>query len=185
MKQIKQLPPRSKVKKSDCWNLASLFPNDRAWETAFTKWEKRINGYAKYQGTLATDVKHLAACLKFDLDMDRQGERLGTYAFLKTAEDTANSTYQRMQGRFVSAASRAQQAASFIRPEILAIPRARMGTLLADRRLRPYRLLLERVVRLKPHTLSRKEERLLAMQTEMARTARKGVPRLSISCANQ
>ena len=44
----------------------------------------------------ATDAKTLAACLKFDVDFDRAGERLGTYAFLKTAEDTANSTYQRM-----------------------------------------------------------------------------------------
>ncbi len=171
MKQVKQLSSRSKVKKSDCWDLASLYSGDKAWDTAFTKWEKRIGGYANYQGTLGTDVKNLAACLKFDLDMDRQGERLGTYAFLRTAEDTANSTYQRMQGRFVGAASRASQAASYLRPEILAISKAKMKTFLADRRLAPYRLMLERLLRFKPHTLSRKEEKLLAMQTEMAQVA--------------
>ena len=38
--------------------------------------------------------------------------------------------------------------------------------------LRPYRLLLERLARYKPHTLSRREERLLAMQSEMAEAAR-------------
>ena len=37
--------------------------------------------------------------------------------------------------------------------------------------LAPYRLLLERILRYKPHTLGRKEERLLAMQTEMAQAA--------------
>ncbi|MBN1589515.1 MAG: oligoendopeptidase F, partial [Pirellulales bacterium] len=171
MSKVKPLPPRNEVKKSDCWDLSSLFPSDEAWETAFLRWEKRIDGYARFQGTLAGDVKQLAAALKFDLDMDREGERLGTYAFLKTAEDTANSTYQRMQGRFIGTVSRASQAASYLRPEILSIPKATMKTFLDDRRLKPYRLMLERLLRYRPHTLSRKEEKLLALQTEMAQTA--------------
>ncbi|MBN1908867.1 MAG: oligoendopeptidase F [Pirellulales bacterium] len=171
MKTAKSLPSRSKVKKSDCWDLSSLFESDQDWETAFTRWEKRISGYAKFQGRLGEDVKTLAACLKFDLDMDRAGERLGTYAFLKSAEDTTNSAYQRMQGRYLGAASRAGQAASYLRPEILAIPRVKMNQFLAERRLAPYRLMLERLLRHRPHTLGRKEERLLAMQTEMAQAA--------------
>jgi oligoendopeptidase F len=150
MQSTKRLPPRGKVKASDCWDLSSLFESDQDWETAFTAWEKRIAGYARYQGRLADDAKTLAACLKFDLDMDRAGERLGTYAFLKTAEDAAASDYQRMQGRYVGAASRAGQAASYLRPEILAIPRATMKRFLADRRLAPYRLMLERLLRHRP-----------------------------------
>ncbi len=170
MKQVKQLPPRDQVKPSDTWDLGSLFADDDAWEKAFTRWEKRIGGYARYQGKL-DDVKTLAACLKFDLDFDRAGERLGTYAFLKTAEDTADGRYQRMQGRFVNAASRAAQAASYIRPEILAVSAARLERFLADKRLAPYRLMLQRLIRYKPHTLGKKEEKLLAMQTEMAQAA--------------
>jgi len=169
--RVKQLPARCEVKASDCWDLASLFPTDDAWEKAFAKWEKRIGGYARFQGALAGGAERLVAALKFDLDMDRLGERLGTYAFLKTAEDTANSTYQRMHGRFVNARSRASQAASYLRPEILSIPKATMSAMLADRRLAPYRLMLERVLRYRPHTLGRKEEKLLAMQTEMAQAA--------------
>ena len=38
--------------------------------------------------------------------------------------------------------------------------------------LAPYRLLLQRVLRHKPHTLGKKEEKLLAMQSEMAEAAR-------------
>ena len=38
--------------------------------------------------------------------------------------------------------------------------------------LAPYKILLERLLRFKPHTLGPKEERLLAMQTEMAQAAR-------------
>jgi oligoendopeptidase F len=165
------LPPRSRVKTEDQWDLSSLFADDAAWDAAFIKWEKRIAGFAKFQGTLARDAQRLAACLKFDLEMDRAADRLGNYAFLKTAEDTANSEYQRMLGRFRGASSRAGEAASFIRPEILAMPAARLKKFSADRALKPYRLLLERMMRYKPHTLGEPEEKLLAMQSEMAGTA--------------
>ena len=93
---------------------------------------------------------------------------MGVYAHLKTAEDTADSRYQRMQGRYINVAGRAGEAACYIRPEILAIPNARIKQFLAAEALAPYRLLLERLLRFKPHTLGKKEEKLLAMQTEMA-----------------
>lgn len=171
MPSVKQLPLRNKVKTADTWDLASLFPNDDAWEKAFTAWEKRIPGYADFQGRLGDDVKTLAACLKFDEDFDRAGERLGTYAHLKKTEDTADSRYQRMEGRYINVAGRASEAACYIRPEILAIPTARMKQFLASDALAPYQLLLERLLRYKPHTLGKKEEKLLAMQTEMAQAA--------------
>ena len=131
------------------------FPNDKAWEEAFAAWQKQIEGYAAFQGKLAESPETLAACLQFDLDVDRAGERLGTYAMLKTSEDQSNSVYQRMQGRFTQAASRAGQAGSFIRPEILAIPAAKMDEFLQAPALAPYKLLLTRILRFKPHTLGR------------------------------
>ncbi len=167
----KTLLARSRVKPEDTWDLSSLFPDDAAWEAAFLKWEKKISGFAKFSGTLSDSPKALAGCLKFDIDFDRAGERLGTYAFLKSAEDTANSTYQRMLGRHRSASSRAGQAASYIRPEILEIPAAKMKKFMAAKELEPYRLILERIVRYKPYTLGADEEKLLAMQTEMASAA--------------
>jgi oligoendopeptidase F len=171
MSKVKQLPPRSKVKASDSWNLDSLFRSDAAWESAFKKWESEIPGYERFAGRLGESAKALAECLEFDIRLDRAGERLGTYAFLKTAEDTANSAYQRMVGRYRNAASRAGQAASFIRPEIMAIPAATMKKFLAAKEMAPHRITLERILRYKPHTLSKGEEKLLAMQAEMSETA--------------
>ncbi|MGA2059180.1 MAG: oligoendopeptidase F [Thermoguttaceae bacterium] len=168
---MKNLPPRNKVKPSDTWDLCSLFSGDRAWEQAFLAWEKQIAGYSKFQGKLAESPGTLAECLRFDEEFDRAGERLGTYAFLKTAEDTAQSKYQRMQGRYLHAAGQAAEAASYIRPEILAIPAAKMKQFLADACLDRYRLLLERLLRFRPHTLGKKEEHLLALQTEMSQAA--------------
>ena len=167
----KTLPVRSKVKTADTWDLASLYADEAAWETAFAKWEKQTKRYAKFRGTLGQSAAQLAACLKFDLQYDRVGERLGTYAFLKTAEDTAEGAAQRMMGRFQHAASEASQAASFMHPEILEIPATKFKKFLAAKPLEPYRLMLERLVRYKPHTLGDAEERLLAMQSQMSDTS--------------
>ena len=107
MPRIKQLPPRSKVKPSDTWDLSSLFASNDDWEAAFNAWEGRIGDYARFQGKLAESPESLAGCLQFDLDLDRAAERLGNFAFLKTAEDVGESQYQRMHGRFQAVASRA------------------------------------------------------------------------------
>ena len=168
MSNVKKLPPRASVAAADTWDLASLFPSDQSWEQAFAAWERQIAGYDRFRGKLSAGAKWLADCLEFDAEFERAGERLGTYAFLKTAEDTANSDYQRMAGRYRNAASRAAQASSYIRPEIMAIAAAAMNKLLASRKLAPYRLLLRRLRRYKKHTLSRREENLLAMQSEMS-----------------
>ena len=171
MKKVKQLPPRGKVKPSDCWDLSSLFPDDDAWEKAFAKWEKKIAGYDKFRGRLTESAETLVECLKFDLDLDRAGERLGMYASLKACEDTTNGLYQRMEGRFVNAMSRAAEASSYIDPEILATAAGKLKKLMSHNRVAPYHLMLRRLIRYKPHTLSRKEEKLLAMQTKMSRAA--------------
>lgn len=173
MSKTKKLPTRSQVKSADTWDLSNLYASDDAWESAFSGWEKKIPRYEKFRGTLGDGPAALAKCLKFDSQMDRIGERLGTYAFLKSAEDTTNSVYQRMVGRYQHSATRAAEVASFIRPEILAIAAARLKKYLAAKVLQPYRLQLERLTRYKPHTLSRGEEKLLAMQHEMAGAADK------------
>lgn len=175
---MKRIPERSAVRASDTWDLASLFASDRAWETAFKKLQTQIKSYAKYRGQLGTSAQTLAACLKTDSKIEQAAERLGIYAFLKTSEDQSNSTYQRMLGRFQNVAAKLNEAASFIRPELLSIPATKMKKFMASKALAPYRLLLERIVRYKPHTLGKREEVLLAMQAEMASTASKAFRQL-------
>jgi oligoendopeptidase F len=168
---VKKLPPRSKVAPADTWDLSSLFPNDEAWEKAFAGWKQQIADYKTFRGKLADSPESLAACLKFDLDFSRLGDRLGNYAHLKEAEDETNTAYQDMMGRLMKAGTDAGEAGSFIMPEIMGIPDEKMKQFLDAPALAPYKLLLQRILRLKPHTLTDKEERLLAMQGEVAGSA--------------
>ncbi|TWT29245.1 Oligoendopeptidase F, plasmid [Posidoniimonas corsicana] len=171
MAKKKTLPTRDKVKAADTWDLSSLFESDADWDAAFSKWEKQVKKYAAFRGTLGDGPEQLAKLLKFDSRFDRQGERLAYYAMLKTTEDQANSTYQAMMGRYQNVATKAGEAASFIRPEVLGLPATKLKKYLAAKPLQPYQLMLERLVRYKPHTLTDSEERLLAMQGEMADAA--------------
>ena len=168
MPVARRLPVRSKVKLTDQWDLTSLYPDATAWEKAFKAWTKQIAGYEKFRGKLAGSAKSLANCLEFDSEFDRLAERLGTYAHLKTTEDQGNSEAQRCMGRYQHVATQSSQAASFIRPEVLAIPAAKMRSFLKAPVLKPWRLALERMIRYAPHTLGAPEENLIAMQGQMS-----------------
>jgi len=176
---VKTLPARKDVRPGDTWDLTSLFGSDRAWEEALEVWEDRIPQFAAYAGTLRQSPERLAECLVHELAFEREGERLGTYAQLRASEDQAAAEAQRMVGRFRHVATRAGEAASFIRPEILAIPPDTLATWMKLPVLADYRLLLERLVRTRPHVLSEREEKLLAMQGTFAGTAAKAFRQLT------
>jgi len=167
----KRLLPRRDVPVADTWDLSSLFSTAADWEAALVEWEGRIAGYDAFAGTLGSSAERLAECLRFDVEMDRAGDRIGTYAHLRASEDQAAADAQRMTGRFQHLATRAGERASFIRPEIMAIPPATLAAWIELPPLAPYRLLIERIVRTRPHVLSEREERLLAMQGNFAGTA--------------
>jgi oligoendopeptidase F len=170
---VKRLPARGEVAVGDTWDLGSLFSSDAEWESALAEWEKRIPGFAAFAGTLGSSPERLAECLAYDLVVDREGDRLATYAHLRASEDQAAADPQRMTGRFQHVATLAGEKASFIRPEIMAIPPATLATWMSLPVLAPYALLLERLTRTRPHVLSEPEEKLLAMQGTFAGTAGK------------
>jgi oligoendopeptidase F len=178
MPKVVRLPQRSEVKTADTWDLSSLCESDAQWEDLFKKLDKQIPGYEKYRGKLGEGPKVLASLFKFDHDFDRLAERVGGYAHLKVTEDQADSTYQGMVARFQNLATRASQSASYIRPEILALPKKTLDAYLASKELASYKLVLERIIRFQPYTLKAREEEILAMQGEMAGAASKAFRQL-------
>ena len=169
--EVKTLPKRADMKTADTWDLTRLFATDQDWEEAFKKWEGQIAGYEQFKGKLPEGAKTLAACLKFDADISRAGEKLDSYAHLKAAQDQGNSDYQRMTGRLQAAATKAAEAFSWFAPELMSIPAEQMEKMLAAPELAEWKLALERVLRFRPHTLNKGEEQLLAMQGQMSETA--------------
>jgi oligoendopeptidase F len=158
------LPRRSEVPADDTWDLSALFNEDAGWEHAFKKLEGQLGGFAAYRGRLGTSDKVLRECLDFDAAFDREMDKLSSYAHLKMTEDMANSVYVGLVGRVTDLSSKAMQAASFIRPELLALPKNTLEAYLNSKELVQFRFQLEKTIRQKPHVLSEPEEKLLALQ---------------------
>lgn len=173
MAKVKKIPLRSEIKTGDTWDLTQLYPSDEAWEKAFETLHGKVDGYARFKGKLGESPETLKKCLEFDVEFEKEGEKLGSYAFLKASEDVANSTYQGMIARFTHLATQAGEAASYIAPEIQAIPEKKLKEMVNAPVLKDFKYQLEKLMRYKPHILSEKEERLLAMQGEVAGSARK------------
>ena len=175
---VKRLPVRAKVKTEDTWDLSSLYKSDTTWQRDLKKLKKLTSKYDEFAGKLGQSAKVLAECLKFDSEFDRLGERLGTYAMLRTTEDQADDAAQRMYAQYINVATRASEASSYMRPEILSLPQTKLKKFLAAKEIAPYKLSLERLLRYKKHTLGKKEEELLAMQSEMAGAANRAFRQL-------
>ncbi|MEP0345784.1 M3 family oligoendopeptidase, partial [Rhodopirellula bahusiensis] len=166
-----KLPTRDEVAASDCWDLSSLYESQEGWQADFDTLTSKIDTFETYRGRLGESAQVIREFLDFDGEFDRIAERCGTYAFLRTTENQSDSDHQARKSRFQNLAVKASQASSFVRPELLSIEPEKMESFLNDPVLEPYKLLLERIVRYRPHTLTDREERLLAMQGEMAGAA--------------
>lgn len=160
--------PRKEVLKENTWDLRPLFKSDAAWEKAFSALEKQLPKLNKFKGKLHRSAKTIHDCCVFSNELRLELEKLGAYAQLKYAEDVTNGLYQGMMARFSRIAMLASEGLSYINPEIQAIPRKVMSEFLKEEVLADYKVLLQDLLRYRPHILGPAEERLLAMQGEVS-----------------
>ncbi|MFP3089177.1 oligoendopeptidase F [Treponema sp. TIM-1] len=161
-----RIPLRSEVNRQDTWDLSKLYPNDGDWKKGLEAYEKIAERIPGFQGTLGKSAEALADYLDFVRDFNILEERLGVYAELRQTEDEGDAAARTMTGRFMMAAAKAQAAGSWAVPEIQAIPDETMEVFLVHPRLGEYTIYLKKLLRYKPHVLSDREERLLALHAE-------------------
>lgn len=160
--------PRSAVPVSDTWDLTPLFTSPVEWEAALTSATEQLSRYETFRGRLGEGPDVLRAFFEFDAAFSRLLDRLATYASLRSAEDQADGAAQALRAKYQHLATRASEAASFFRPELLSLPGTRLDEYLQSPVLADWKLVIERIARYRPHTLSDREEKLLAMQGQMA-----------------
>jgi len=171
MSKLSVPPLRKEVQVSDTWNLALMFKNNKAWEQSFKKLQDDLPAFDRFKGKLGKSAKNIRQCYDFSNEYNLLLEKISAYAQLKYCEDITNPNSQGMVARVTHLAMHAGERSSFIAPEIQAIPQKKMAEFLKDKVLAPYRFALEQLLRYRPHILSASEERLLAMQGEVAGTA--------------
>jgi oligoendopeptidase F len=166
-----ELTTRDSIPVNDTWDLDGLYTSGETWHADFQSLESQMQQYASFQGTLGESAGKLKACLEFDMAFSRTLEKVHTFAHLRNDEDKTNNLHQGNYETVTRLLTQCQQARSFINSEIMEIPEATMQGFLDHPDLELYKLYLERQLRYREHTLSKKEESLLAASLELAHTS--------------
>jgi oligoendopeptidase F len=167
-----EIPTRSEVPLDSQWDLTGLYSSDDIWSEELVALEIEVEKYASFAGSLNESVFKLKACLEFDMNFSRQLEKLYTFSHLKNDEDKTNNVYHGNFEKVMMLVNKASEASSFIRSEIMSIPEDRMSEFLAKKELEFYKYHLEQILRYRDHTLTEKEEALIAATGEMGRGMR-------------
>ena len=173
------IPLRDEVDNKDKWNLSKLYPTPEAWEEGLKQYEEMYPQIAGFKGTLGSSPGALRECLNFMNELEQLEERIGYYAHLRTNEDEGDSSNKDRFARYMAAAAQAGALASYQTPEIQAISDEKIQEFLEAPELAEFKIILNKILRFKPHVLSEKEEKLLALQAESAQAVSQGFSALT------
>jgi oligoendopeptidase F len=162
------LPARSELPAEFTWALETIYASDADWERDFALVTATLPQVAAFQGRLGESADILLQALR---TRDEAGQILGrlvVYSHMRQHEDTANSVYQALSDRATTLASDFGAAASYMTPEILAIPEEGLRAFLAAQPgLQIYRHALDEILREREHVLPAPMEALLAQASEI------------------
>jgi oligoendopeptidase F len=160
---------REEIPAEFTWNLASIFQQNEDWDRDFQALQKRLPELTKLQGTLAQSGEALLTVLRKRDEIYEELERLYVYASMRKDEDTTNGLYQGMADRATQIIVQASTAASYIEPEILALPQETLDSFVQETPdLALYGQQLRDLNLKRPHIRSAEVEAVLAAVGEIS-----------------
>ncbi len=163
----KNVVSRSEIDNIFKWRVEDIYESDSQWENDYNKACTLAKEECSYKGCVGESADNLANVLKESDDIDLLTERIYVYAFMKYYEDTANAAYQSMSGRAQLLMIQVGEKYAFLTPEITSIPDETMKEYLKQPAVAPYVHFLEDILADKEHTLSEKEERIMALASQV------------------
>lgn len=149
------------------WDLGDIFPTEEAWEDACREMDEEIKAFAVLDGHVKDDPeKAIRACFALKEKMNP----IADYAFLKQELDNADSHAQALKDRMMSQYVRLVTAISFLEPELLELEEDRLRAIMADPAMTDFSEYIRGLLRRKPHTLPKEQEKLIAMMSEISNT---------------
>jgi len=159
---------REQIEEKYQWNLGDIYSNQKEWEIDFAKIQNEYLPKMEEFRDKLSQAENVLACLQFNDELFRLIEKLYVYAYMKADENQDDSVASEMSSRAETLYSQAAATVSFIRPELLSQPESVLKGYMEDPAFSDYRHTLDALLKLKPHTLSKPEEELLAKASDMA-----------------
>ncbi|MGI6685458.1 MAG: oligoendopeptidase F [Bacillota bacterium] len=164
----KNLMKREEVPEKYKWHLEEIYADDNLWEKDYAKILEILPEVEQFRNKLGESPQTLLRCLQFQDELGKLSDKVFVYAHMRKDENNANPKYQGMKDRAQGLMVRLGEAVSFIQPEILAIDNKMLSDYLnQEPGLGLYKFLLEEIARMKEHTLSAREEEIIAMSGEL------------------
>lgn len=151
------------------WDLEAMYKSLEDWEKDFAGSEAMAEEFAALSGEFCKSKESLLKAFALRDDVWRKVEKVYVYAKMKQDEDTRESKYQALSDRARSLIAKTAAATSFFVPELLEAGEDLLWSFFQEEEgLVIYKKSLERILREKPHILSKTEENLLAKISELS-----------------
>jgi len=169
---------RAEVEQVDKWNVEALYKTEDEWKNAF----KKVSATAEkphfkeifsFKGKLQESPEIFKSAFEAILNTSRELSKLYTYAHLRHDEDITNNEFKVALGEISSLLHDFAEETSWFEPEILAMPEEKLKKMIDSAELSPYKFAIEKIVRVKKHTLPPEQEQLLAISGKALQTAHK------------
>ena len=153
------------------WNIDEMYSSKESLEKDVKKVEDLIRKVKEYRGKLATNKDDLYQALKISEDASRIVQNLYVYTHMKQHEDTRINENQAMATKIEMLSTELSMATSYMVPEIISIDEEKLNEYLSASELSFYKKYIDDILREKPHTLSEKEEEILAAASDISGVA--------------
>lgn len=162
MVEVKKLKTREEIDSKYKWNIEKVYKDSQQWEKDFKQLKVEALKLKEFPGTLS-DPKNLISYLNLKEKISRKTEVLFVYAHLKSDEDTTNTEFQTLKEKIDSYLAELSSINAFFVPEILSLNEDDLLKNIDEiQELNMYKFFFKQIIIMKPHTLSRELEEMLA-----------------------
>lgn len=159
---------RSTIEEKYKWKIDKMYSSKEEIEKDISKVKNLIQEVKEYKGKLSESKENLYKVLNISENASRIVQNLYVYTHMKQHEDTRINDNQGRATKTEMLSTDLCVATSYIVPEILAIEENKLSEYLKDEKLSFYTKYIKDILRDKPHTLSEREEEILAATSELS-----------------
>ncbi|HBF5712430.1 TPA: oligoendopeptidase F [Clostridioides difficile] len=159
---------RSTIEEKYKWKIDKMYSSKEEIEKDISKVKNLIQEVKEYKGKLSENKENLYKVLNISENASRIVQNLYVYTHMKQHEDTRINDNQGRATKTEMLSTDLGVATSYIVPEILAIEENKLSEYLKDEKLSFYTKYIKDILRDKPHTLSEREEEILAATSELS-----------------
>ena len=152
------------------WKIDKMYSTKESIEKDIEKLKEYISNLKEYKGKLAISKENLFKCINTSEKASRLLQNLYVFTHMKQHEDTRINENQAMATKTEMLSTELSMATSYIVPEIIAIDDKKLEEYLKCEELSFYDKYIKDILREKPHTLSEREEEILAATADLSST---------------